>query len=61
MKCKDCRYCSKRGTDRFYCDKDNSVLNTDDYYKGRKMDCSETQKEDDGFFGDYILWEIARK
>lgn len=61
MKCKDCRYCSKRGTDRFYCDKDNSMINTDDYYDGRKMDCSETQKEDDGFLGDYIFWKIARK
>lgn len=57
MKCKDCKYCSQRGSYRyFFCDKDNELIEADDYYKGKEMKCSE-----DDFFDNYIMWKIARK
>lgn len=62
MKCKDCQYCSQRGGYQyFFCDKDNGLIEPNDYYRGKEMDCSITQKENDEFFNDYIFWQIARK
>ena len=62
MKCKNCNYCSQRGGYQyFFCDKDNALIESNDYYRGKEMDCSVTQKEDDDFLGDYIVWQIARK
>ena len=62
MKCKNCHYCSQRGSYQyFFCDKDNELIESSDYYKGREMQCSVTQQEDDDFTGDYIFWKIARK
>lgn len=62
MKCKDCQYCSQRGGYQyFFCDYDNSLIDANDYYKEKKMDCIENQIEDGKFMEDYIMWQIARK
>ena len=62
MKCKDCQYCSQRGGYKyFFCDKDNSLIEPNDYYGGKHMDCTINQNEEDDFVGDYIFWKIARK
>ena len=60
MKCKDCRYCSQRGSYQYYfCDKDNELIKADDYWKEKEMQCSVNQE--DNLLDDYILWKIARK
>ena len=62
MKCKDCQYCSQRGGYQyFHCDRDNSLINADDYYRGKTMDCEMSKIEDREFLEDYICWTIARK
>lgn len=62
MKCKDCQYCSQRGGYQyFFCDRDNSLIEADDYYRGKKMDCIENQIEDGKFMEDYIIYNIVRK
>ena len=62
MKCKDCQYCSQRGGYQyFHCDRDNSLIDADDYYRGKKMDCEMSKIEDREFLEDYICWTIARK
>ena len=62
MKCKDCQYCSQRGSYKyFYCDRDNELIDSNDYYLGKKMDCTMTRIEDGQFTEDYIMWKIARK
>ena len=62
MKCKDCQYCSQRGGYQyFFCDRDNSLIEADDYYQGKKMDCVMSKIEDKEFLEDYIVWTIARK
>ena len=38
MKCKDCQYCSQRGGYQyFFCDRDNSLINSNDYYRGNPL------------------------
>ena len=62
MKCKDCQYCSQRGGYQyFFCDRDNSLIESNDYYSGKKMDCEMSKIEDKEFLEDYIGWTIARK
>lgn len=62
MKCKDCQYCSQRGGYQyFFCDRDNSLVEPNDYYGGKKMDCTMSKLEDKEFMEDYICWTIARK
>lgn len=62
MKCKDCQYCSQRGGYQyFFCDRDNSLIESNDYYGGKKMDCEMSKIEDREFLEDYICWTIARK
>lgn len=62
MKCKDCQYCSQRGGYQyFFCDRDNALINQSDYYGGKKMDCTMTKIEEDGFTEDFLMWTIARK
>lgn len=62
MKCKDCQYCSQRGGYQyFFCDRDNSLIEADDYYRGKKMNCTLNKIEDNEFTDTYIMWQIARK
>ena len=63
MKCKDCQYCSQRGSYKyFYCDKDKSLVDSNDYYSGKTMDCSVNNRlDDDDFTDNYMIWKIARK
>lgn len=62
MKCKNCQYCSQRGGyGYFYCDRDNRLINSSDYYCGKTMDCTMTKLEEDDFTENYIMWAIARK
>lgn len=62
MKCKDCQYCSQRGGYQyFFCDRDNSLVEPNDYYGGKTMDCTMTKLENKEFLEDYICWTIARK
>ena len=62
MKCKDCQYCSQRGGYQyFFCDRDNSLVEPNDYYGGKKMDCTLSKIEDKEFLEDYLCWMIARK
>lgn len=62
MICKDCNKCSRRGSYKyFFCDYDNSTIDPQDYYNGKKMDCIENQIEDKQFMEDYIMFQIARK
>ena len=62
MKCKDCQYCEMRGGYQyFFCSRDNSLIEPNDYYRGKTMDCVMTKIEDDEFTEDYIMWKIARK
>lgn len=60
MKCKDCQYCSQRGGYQyFHCDRDNSLINADDYYRGKTMDCVMTRIEDRDI-EDYVIYNIIR-
>ncbi len=59
MKCKNCNYCDKSQLP-YYCEKDNAVIDMDSYNNGRKMRCSETDREDKEFLSDYIPWKISR-
>ena len=62
MKCKDCKYCSQRGGYQyFHCDKDNSLINANDYYCGTEMDCVMNRLDEDDFTDNYMMWTIARK
>ena len=63
MKCKDCHYCSQRGGYKyFFCDKDNRLIEPNDYYSGKIMnDCVMNRLDDDDFTDDYMMWMIARK
>ena len=62
MKCKDCQYCSQRGGYQyFFCDRDNAIINSDDYYSGKKMNCTITKIEEDNFTEDFLMWTISRK
>lgn len=62
MKCKECDYCSQRGGyGHFFCDRDNQNISSDDYYKGKKMNCIINQIEDNEFMEDYIIYNIVRK
>mgnify|MGYP003313766706 CR=1 FL=1 len=41
MKCKNCQYCSQRGGYQyFFCDRDNSLIEPNDYYGEKNMDCN---------------------
>jgi hypothetical protein len=62
MKCKDCQYCSQRGGYQyFFCDRDNSLIEPNDYYGGKKMDCTMSKIEDKEFMEDYVIYNIVRK
>jgi hypothetical protein len=62
MKCRECDYCSQRSSyEHFFCDRDNKNISSDDYYKGKKMDCIINQIEDNEFMEDYIIYNIVRK
>ena len=46
MKCKDCNWCEQRGSHGiFFCAKDNARIQPEDYYKGKNMDCTESDRE----------------
>jgi hypothetical protein len=46
MKCKDCNWCEQRGSyGIFFCAKDNARIQPEDYYKGKNMDCTESDRE----------------
>lgn len=46
MKCKDCNWCEQRGSHGiFFCAKDNARIQPEDYYKGKNMDCTESDTE----------------
>lgn len=60
MKCKDCQYCSQRGGYQyFFCDRDNSLVNSNDYYCGKTMDCTMTKLENKDV-EDYVIYNIIR-
>ena len=59
MKCKNCDFCDKSSRP-YYCTKDNAVIDMDCYNRGKKMNCSETDREDREFMSDYIPWKISR-
>jgi hypothetical protein len=60
MKCKDCQYCSQRGGYQyFFCDRDNSLIEPNDYYGGKKMDCTMTRIENKDV-EDYVIYNIIR-
>ena len=63
MKCKNCQYCEQRGSYQyFFCAKDNALIESKDYYGGKNMDCSMTNRlDDDDFTNNYMMWTIARK
>ncbi len=62
MKCMNCNKCYQRGGYQyFFCGHDNTPISSDEYYKGKEMDCIETQIENKEFLEDYICWTIARK
>lgn len=62
MKCKQCDNCSQRGSyGNFFCDIDNQIISSDDYYKGNKRNCVMNQIEDNEFIEDYIIYNIVRK
>ena len=61
MKCKDCDYCEMRGGYQyFFCARDNSLINPDDYYRGKKMDCVMSDIEDEKFATTYVVWNRIR-
>jgi hypothetical protein len=60
MKCKDCQYCSQRGGYQyFFCDRDNSLIEPNDYYGGKTMDCLITKLENKDI-EDYVIYNIIR-
>jgi hypothetical protein len=62
MKCKDCQYCESRGSYQyFFCTRDNSLIESNDYYLGKKMDCTVNKIEDDEWTTEYVIWNRIRK
>ena len=60
MKCKDCNKCSQRGGYKyFFCDEDNSLIDSNDYYSGKTMDCTLTKLENKDI-EDYVIYNIIR-
>ena len=60
MKCKDCHYCSQRGGYQyFFCDRDNKLIDSNDYYLGKKMDCTINRIEDKDV-ENYVIYNIIR-
>lgn len=61
MKCKNCQYCSQRGGYQyFFCDRDNALIEPNDYYRGKDMDCVMSRIEDNEFTTEYVIFNRIR-